>query len=240
MKPKSDNLFHFTKSLDVLKLILENGIQPRFCLEDIEWFNLDTFKHIAYPMSCFCDIPLSRISEHTDFYGSYGIGLSKEWGVKNNLNPVVYSPPGGHIQNLAKHVFYLEFPDELKKMEEELNPHIYKLLSFIKPTYGKMVVSSGIVEKEFYQENEWRFVPDVDKLIYHEKFEEEKDFENKEIEKYKLKFTPQDIKYIFVREDNDIPPLVDFINEKLGRFPLNDLKILQSRIVSLQTLSLDL
>ena len=43
MKPKSDNLFHFTKSLDVLKLILENGIQPRFCLEDIEWFNLDTF-----------------------------------------------------------------------------------------------------------------------------------------------------------------------------------------------------
>ena len=82
MEPKSDNLFHFTKTLDILKSILKNRIYPRFCLEDIEWCGLSPDKFLAFPMSCFCDIPLSRLSEHTDFYGNYGIGLTKDWGVK--------------------------------------------------------------------------------------------------------------------------------------------------------------
>ena len=27
---------------------------------------------------------------HTDFYGEYGIAFSKEWGEKNNLQPIHY------------------------------------------------------------------------------------------------------------------------------------------------------
>jgi len=37
MKPKTDNLFHFTRSLNVLKLILSNGIYPRYSLEESNW-----------------------------------------------------------------------------------------------------------------------------------------------------------------------------------------------------------
>lgn len=231
MKPKSDNLFHFTKSLDVLKLILSGGIHPRYCLEDIEWFGQDE-KHLAFPMSCFCDIPLSRISEHTNFYGDYGLGLTKEWGLRNNLCPVVYSSKGGQIQELAKTL--------LKGKGDKWGEAAYQLWSLLKPTDGKMVIAGGILEKEFYQESEWRYVPPGTNIIPVDDFESLKDERNKDIEMHALQFSPVDIRYIFVKDDSDIPELVDFITGSLGEFPLNDLKILQTRIVSLKTLRADL
>lgn len=238
MKPKSDNLFHFTKSLDVLKLILKNGIQPRYCLEDVEWVGRGKYKNIAFPMSCFCDIPLTRISEHTDFYGDFGLGLTKEWGAKNGLNPVVYSPQGGVVQNLMKYLMDFKFEDPDSK--ELCNHHSYKLFSLLKPTFGKMVISGKVIEKEFYQESEWRYVPPVQTLITEDTFQEDKDESNKKILEHTLKFSPSDIRYIFVQSDSDIPHLIDFINAEMGRFPLNDVKILLSRIISLDVLSKDL
>jgi hypothetical protein len=240
MKPKSNNLFHFTKSFEILKLILEHGIKPRYCLEDFEWFGLD-HKYIAYPMSCFCDIPLSRISEHTGFYGSYGIGLSKNWGLQNNLNPIIYCPPNSHMQNFAKHIINeVRLPKHLKETKKVFNDYTFKLLSLIKPIQGNMVVSGEIIEKDFYQENEWRFVPEVEDFYFEQEYEEKKELLNQALETHKLEFSPEDIQYIFVPNDNDIPSLVDFINEKMGSHSLNSLKILQSRIVSLEKLSLDM
>ncbi|TQQ75601.1 abortive infection system antitoxin AbiGi family protein [Vibrio cholerae] len=206
MKPKSDNLFHFTRSLDVLKLILKNGVYPRYCLEDFGWFGASDFKHVAYPMSCFCDIPLSRISDHTDFYGMYGIGFTKEWGLKNGLNPVIYLTEGGSVCEMVKFYFNLNMPKG--QQESEANEQLFTLLSHVKPINGTMYMGGMPVEKDFYQENEWRYVPKVNDLIFEEKFEEERDASNKNIEKHKLEFTPQDIKYIFVKSDSDIPNLV--------------------------------
>lgn len=239
MKPKSDNLFHFTKTIQVLKLILKNGIEPRMCLEDMQWLSHLTENHIAFPMSCFCDIPLSRISEHTDFYGSYGIGLSKEWGLKNKLNPVIYSPTNGTIQKSFG--YYYKKYEELNQENDSLYlKNTYALWALIKPIVGKMVIGGEFIEKEFYQENEWRYVPPVEIAISDDVFEEEKEKCNEDIKKFTLKLTPTDIKYIFVKTDNDIPELVDYINTEMGNFPHNDLKILQSRITSLETLSDDL
>lgn len=236
MKPKSDNLFHFTSSMEVLKLILGSKIYPRFCLEDISWFGLENHKYIAFPMSCFCDIPLSRITEHTDFYGSFGIGFTKEWGKKNNLHPVVYSTNGGQIQEVMKYL-----SDHIEANEtSELNA--YRLWSLLKPITGNMYISGETVEKDFYQECEWRYVPPVQDVIFEKSFADDRDESNKNMEQYGLEFSPNDIKYIFVKNDSDIPSLIDFINSntKLGSYPMNDLKILQTRIVSLDTLKADL
>ncbi|MFU0923178.1 abortive infection system antitoxin AbiGi family protein [Kluyvera sichuanensis] len=82
MKPKSETLFHFTKSSDTLEIILKNGFWPRYCLEDIRWLEFTDVEYVSYPMVCFCDIPLSRISEHVSFYGSFGLGVSKDWAKK--------------------------------------------------------------------------------------------------------------------------------------------------------------
>jgi len=49
-----------------------------------------SFIRDAIPMVCFCDIPLSQLVSHIDTYGKYGLGMSKEWGIKKGLNPVIY------------------------------------------------------------------------------------------------------------------------------------------------------
>ncbi|HGF3751173.1 TPA: abortive infection system antitoxin AbiGi family protein, partial [Vibrio parahaemolyticus] len=107
MKPKSQTLFHFTKNLDFVKNILTDGFWPRYCLEDFSWY-IHNIDYIAFPMVCFCDIPLSRIKEHVGFYGEYGVGVTKEWAIANRLNPVSYlsrtSNYGSAVNNLFKNI----------------------------------------------------------------------------------------------------------------------------------------
>lgn len=241
MKPKSDNLFHFTKNIDVLKNILLNGFFPRYCLEDTRWLGIkDDF--LAYPMVCFCDIPISRISDHTTFYGEYGLGLTKNWGLTNRLTPIIYAPAGSAATQITDFLFGLDYkgdPDKDKKEAAQLE-QIYKMITLIKPITGQMYVGGSVVEKDFYQENEWRFIPQGNSILSSEKFPTERDTENTKMEKFKLDVSPQDIKYIFVKSDHEIPDLVDFINTKLGHYPHNALKLLNTRILSLETIASDL
>lgn len=88
MQVTSDTLFHFTTSLKNLKDILSKKFQLTYCHEK---YMLDYETHDSYyPMVSFCDIPLSLAKDQIERYGSYAIGMTKEWGMKNNLNPVVY------------------------------------------------------------------------------------------------------------------------------------------------------
>ncbi len=103
-----------------------------------------------------------------------------------------------------------------------------------------MVVNGTPVTKDFYQENEWRYIPDSGRFLVEDKFEEQRDEKNKEIESLSLRFSPEDVRYIFVSYDSEIPDLVDYINQSMGGFSLNDLKILQSRIFSLENIFDDL
>ena len=90
MRPKSHTLFHFTSQLAVLKSILKEGFWPKYCLEDVVWVAQEQLEYVAFPMVCFCDIPLARIDEHVDFYGGFGVGLTKDWALRNGMNPVLY------------------------------------------------------------------------------------------------------------------------------------------------------
>lgn len=243
-RSKSENLFHFTKNIEFLKSILKNGIRPRYCLEDHEWFNVDF--HIAYPMCCFCDIPLSRINDHTGFYGGYGIGLTKSWGIKNNLNPVVYCSSNGLAASVAEFLLKKNRDEDDEESDEQMERReqaFFSLLKIIKPISGNMIIGGKPVKKDFYLENEWRYTP-VNKInesvIVQADFDDEKDEKNRGLEGDALIFTPSDIKYIFVESDDEIPEIVDFINNNLDSWPLSDLKILTSRIVSLNTIYNDL
>ena len=135
--PKSNSLFHFTKSSDILKSILKNGIYPRFCLEDAEWYVNRSEEHAAGAMSCFCDIPLSRITEHTNFYGQYGVGLTKQWGVKNGLNPVIYFPKKGIVPNIANYLIELARENDNLLYNKEYINQLTRFVRIIKPMSGK-------------------------------------------------------------------------------------------------------
>jgi len=88
MQVTSDTLFHFTTSAKNLESILSKKFQLTYCKET---FTLDYQSHDYFvPMVSFCDIPLSLAKNQIDKYGSYAIGMTKEWGIRNKLNPVVY------------------------------------------------------------------------------------------------------------------------------------------------------
>ena len=38
-----------------------------------------------------CDIPLTRTSEFCSRYGNHAIGLSKDWAMRNGVNPILYA-----------------------------------------------------------------------------------------------------------------------------------------------------
>ena len=88
MAVSSNTLFHFTNSLEVLCKILEEGFWPKYSKET-GWISKG-MATVATSMVSFCDIPLSQIHKHAKYYGYYGIGVSKTWGVKSHFVPVNY------------------------------------------------------------------------------------------------------------------------------------------------------
>lgn len=247
MKPKSHTLFHFTKNADTLKKIILEGFWPRYCLEDVSWFGVSNFDYIAYPMVSFCDIPLARIDEHVCFYGEYGIGLTKEWAISNSLNPILYISHASHLQQsileTAAHINQDRYNEEDRLNGLATFRYVY---AFVKPIEGHMLIGAEFIPKEFYQESEWRFIPKIDgknPYLLRKDYEDDGIREqNNQTSKvnYSLKFTPRDIKYIFVKSDSDIPSIINFIQTELDCFPAADLKILMSRVTSLESIQRDL
>ncbi|MEK0446855.1 MAG: hypothetical protein RLZZ399_2176 [Verrucomicrobiota bacterium] len=241
--PRAGSLFHFTKNLDALKSILKDGFWPRYCLEDIRWQNFDQFEYVAFPMVCFCDIPIGRIVQHVEFYGSYGIGVTKEWGLKNKLNPIVYlsgpEPLGGAFNALSNVVF--SHPD--KKQVETGLEHFRHLVAHTKPISGKMMVSGKEIDKEFYAESEWRFVPrqtGVEAFLKYDEFDSMRhEYDKVTWRDCLIKLSGVDIRYIFVPSDGDIPDVIKFLQAELDHFSSRELNILMSRVTSLEAIKSD-
>ncbi|AKF45410.1 abortive infection system antitoxin AbiGi family protein [Pseudomonas syringae] len=244
MQPRSISLFHFTKSMEVLKSVIKEGFWPRYCLEDVQWQGISSNEFIAFPMVCFCDIPMSRISEHVGFYGSFGIGLTKEWGAKNNLNPVIYfasdNPLHGAIRSLTSLVLDLE-----EQKQDVGLKNLRYILAHSKPTHGRMIISGSSLTKHFYQESEWRYVPQNDEIEEYLSYQDHQTESKLEANNYitgklcRLKFLPSDVKYIFVPTDAEIPSIMNFIQSELDYYPNADIKLLMSRVTSLESVSQD-
>lgn len=244
-RPKSSNLFHFTKSRETLQSILKNGFWPRYCLEDINWLPESGELFVAFPMVCFCDIPLSRIDEHVGFYGNYGLGMTREWANRNGLNPVQYFAGENTFttafKGLINEVDHLQ-PERVDQFKDNFR----HLNSFIKPCEGRMIIGGEFIRKDFYQESEWRYAPRGEPVVpylTHSDFQNTdilQEHNNKTQETAMLRISPQDIRCIFVKSDADIPPLVNFIQSDLDHFPSSEVKILLSRITSLEAISGDI
>lgn len=229
--------------MNVLKSILKDGFWPRYCLEDVQWQNYPDTEFVSFPMVCFCDIPISRISEHVKFYGSFGLGLTKEWAIDNDLNPVFYFAKSNKLHNAFQNIINLLQP--LDKTEKALRAtDVRHFLAHSKPIKGRMQVDGKYIDKDFYQESEWRYVPSHEKAPNLLRMKDHKtsveQFNTITKESCLVKFTPKDIKYIFVPTDQDIPEIIDFINTKLVDFSVKDIKILTSRVTSLENINRDM
>lgn len=159
----------------------------------------------AFPMVCFCDIPLSQIKNHIEHYGNYGIGLSKEWGIRNRLNPVLYIELNSSLSKYLEGVIKLIAGDP-KRSEEIVGESTLQLLKHLKQ-YDIVEASKYY---RYYDEREWRHIlrtkEIMDKgsyLIYRRD-----NGHPKKLPEHKLRFTPDDITYLIINDESEVAYMI--------------------------------
>lgn len=246
MKRSRSCLFHFTKSIDSLMNILSEGYYPHYCLEDLAWQGIEKLEFLAFPTVCFCDIPIARISEHVEFYGEYGLGMSKKWALTNQLNPLIYISESSLYTTHFLSAFRGTYRAYKDSVDNDFTADIFYMFAYSKQISGRIIIGDKTTTKDFYLENEWRHVPEhanIEPILLKPEYDNaaKRAEANEKAKRYGcLQFTPADVRYIFVKCDADIPALVNFINEKLDKYPSADLKILTTRITSLEHIERDM
>jgi hypothetical protein len=299
-KINASSLCHFTGRFDVLQKIIRNGIRFSFAFEKLSPTIIANFEYpsnpqfvshiyenagVAIPMVSFCDIPITRVTEHISKYGQYMIGLNKKiiLDLYNEIiNPVFYiysdnlhqviddiSNVYAEATNLQMqeainkgkriNVFTQEDVEEIVKEVIEKFPYTKRKISsqFIvglsKPCYSK----DGAVC--YYDEREWRAFW-LDRMsvetnwkwgITYENYVSNKSYWNKELESDEANYItiPEGIlrygiTHIVVKNDNQIPRMIDFIMNSQTLFGQTNVSkserlILVSKITSFERVALD-
>lgn len=260
MSVSSNTLFHFVKEREYLEEILNGVFYPRYCLENFG-FRLLVVKEAYVLMKCFCDIPLSQIADHTKLYGSYGVGFSKEWGVRQKISPILYLYKDSNTYRAINRVngkkldeAYAEFNGKKTKKARAEVFDALSILTNIKPVSGKMLRDGKEISVTFYNEREWRYVPKVwevdDKADMVKSFlllpkslvdgtpgllDALHDFSKKNL---RIPYTADDVKYIFVENDADREYFFDFLS-KSAYWSEADRKKLMCKIVTVNQIKED-
>jgi len=235
----ANTLFHFTSSVELLKSIIENGLYPRYCRETI-YVSAQVGcaqAEVCMPMISFCDIPLSQICDHVTKYGRYAIGLTKEWGLKKGVCPVLYYREGDRSYDA-----FLRSLDLANKTGDDFTHNglvtnlaelgfLFKLYEGISPKNGKIT--------RFYDEREWRYIPPLaqtmpDFLMDLGDFSDatKRQEKNNRFEKYHLTFEPSDIRYVVVRGQDDIGDIVQYIESHKIEYSPKDVVLLTAKIIT--------
>ena len=228
IKPKqsANALFRFTTKLEYIESILENkAFMPRYNEESIDYLKLNQLEKIAFPMVCFCDISISKIRNHCEDYGKYGIGMNKKWGINKNIQPIHYINENSELIKDFSYLFNKLKEDENSDFDEYRN-YLLSYLFFIKPLQGEMRKLGDYTKKNFHDENEWRYVPkmkdtELPPALIQKSHLNDKSYKSyssgiKESNQLWLEFEYEDIKYIFGESEFDKQELMKFIDISLG------------------------
>lgn len=249
----ASSLLHFTTSMDAIKGILENGFRFSYCCEMVSaTINMNELHpeganffrpspkanhHIAIPMICFCDIPLTRAESHSNIYGKFIVGVDKDMAITvfgDNINPVMYRTSqsiGLALHDLSVIKATIDNVEGCYNYKRSLN----QLIGNTKPY-------NGIVKGEdycYYNEREWRILIPYDYSeqtkwywnLSEEDFAAKKDEINKILHSSEYAYRGfttdiddeesfmQFITHIVVDTEANIPELVEFIlNEEQPLF----------------------
>lgn len=246
MQARTKSLFHFTPTIDNLLLILGDGFWPRYSLEDISWMDVGISK-LAWPMISFCDIPISRLKAHTDFYGNYGIGLCREQWSATGLNPVLYVSPGSLLKDSLRELLL----DVRNNPDRRSNTNAMVLLAHCKEMEGMVMRNGEMKRKDFYSECEWRFIPWVEGvggenkpgfLLSEEEYRDDHFLKlaNDERRAQMLMIEPSDVRYLLVKTQKDVHAMIGFIDSEMGHYSNIARDMLKTRILVLDDVSCDL
>ncbi|MBU2974378.1 abortive infection system antitoxin AbiGi family protein [Zobellia sp. B3R18] len=248
----SNCLFHFTPKRKFLINILEQSFVPRYCLENLKLSNVYQSEFsAAIPMTCFCDISLSQIGNHIDMYGSYGLGMTKEWGIEKKLNPVLYINPDSLISDSIRKLsdsIFLDLNRDCNEISNKIYDEYINLVCFTKSYDGPFRKSDKQYKNiRFYNEREWRYVPKLNfggdaKFFLNSREVKDEQLvkkENQKLFKHRLCFDSNDIKYIFVKKESEIHSIIKALKKLNQRFSCEEIEILTSKIITVEQIKSD-
>lgn len=220
---RTTSIFHFTKEFDRLCSILQNGLIPNYCSENLymdDRFNIT----LGIPMVSFCDIPLSRTYRHTREYGEYCIGLATEYAEEHNINPVLY------VSNdqIIRDAFPSVFNEKCKYAKSVLPISMQGLLKRIYGQYDNKEINN-------YTENEWRYFAKSSRNLpwfrtwkrysdWRGDSEKPSALNNPYLVANKLTFDWRYINHIIVKEEKEVPYMINVI-KKFGNIGGTDTEL---------------
>ncbi|CAM3835911.1 abortive infection system antitoxin AbiGi family protein [Aquirufa aurantiipilula] len=212
----STTLFNFTESLDYLINNLREGF---YCSNTFEKLPLRNNGY-RVAMACFCDIPLSLIKEHFDWYGRYGIGIKRTYARELGVKPVWYVTSESQlVKSLIKN----------KELNEYERKH---LLPYLKQFIGNQEYKDGKEKrKKFYDEREWRYIPN-NSLVEPLFSTNRKSIPQNKDEKHRMKLNLSAIEYIIINKENEfdkITPILKTLSNENVRFEVLLSKIITSK-----------
>lgn len=248
MALSANTLIHFTGEKENLRKILEENFRIYNCRETIVLGGKKSSLYI--PMVSFCDIPLSEVKDHIAKYGNYGIGMTKEWGKRKGLNPVLYvaqqSMLSASYRTAWKH-FNLQDGTDVDDWSKEQRA-LADVLRYIKNYEADLTRKSiTIPNYRFSDEREWRYVPPYDEACemllgsdYYEDADNKSEADLK-LETFRLEFEPNDIKYIIIKDDSEIAEFIDHLRRAKGKnYSLHDIERLTTRILTTEQIMSDM
>ncbi len=240
MNLSSNELFHFTEFKYLKSILVSKSFFPRY---NLEFTHLsDSFQRRAaflpIAMVCFCDIPFEHSLTHRKRYGNHGIVLTENWKLKKGLNPIIYIQSESFLANIFANFVNMTngFIPLIENKENEIKVpltlanvgnNLTYLTYFLKQFENKnqkMIDYEGKIrvfeKRKFYDEREWRYIPfEADNknelLISIQDYDNPNKLEqaNKSLEKYKLTFELDDIKYLIVNNKKEKQELNNLVNE---------------------------
>lgn len=247
MALSSNSIMHFTREKDSLFGIFKENFKISFCREAIVLNGEESIYRV--PMVSFCDIPMSEIKEHIEKYGSYGIGLTKEWALKKGLNPVVYVAQKSDLSKsykIAMDYFLKAHPENATEIDVEGILSLLDFLRYIKNYEGPLHSKNFSCENyRFSDEREWRYVPPISiddghMMVVDKDFRKNPEIFKKIYEFSRLEFEPNDIKYIIIKDDSEIKDVSNYLQSiKGGSYYHDDIERLKTRILTAKQIKED-
>lgn len=228
MAISANTLFHFTSQAGLLGIIKSKGFRASCSFERFSRIlpRKSSYTTCYIPMVSFCDLKMTQITQqHIKDFGKFGIGLNKNWGVKNNLSPVLYVHENSNTTKHINTIFGLASELKANKLSVKnmrtFRAELLKILTFTKPykSYYQRNKRRKIAINH-YDEREWRYLADfVDPNI----ISGQKDRENSKLLAYVkqkisqpkrfLKFGADDIKYFVVKDTDTLQEVVRKIKQ---------------------------
>jgi hypothetical protein len=232
MQISSDSLYHFTNNIEVIKSILLDRFRGSYCKETLNYNGEITPLYI--PMISFCDIPLKTYSNLGAIYGKFGIAMTKNWGIKQKLNPVLYIDKNSRLLEnfvealkgslttvaIASQILNNNQNQQGATITKNLTNSVEYLTYSLYHTkhYQDNLPKLDNKEYRFYDEREWRYIPEFQCAVCQLKKTKEEylawrgQSENKPLlDEVQLEYDYSEIEHIVVEKKENVHEIIKLI-----------------------------